>query len=75
MKNPYLPGGLIFKQHTPNQNWLNLHMCNHPTWFLMKEYENQIVQHCTKDFNQGKDNTTLIYDDGFRKKSILCKDT
>jgi hypothetical protein len=39
----------------------------------MKGYENQIVQHCTKDFNQGKDNTTLIYDDGYRKKSIPAK--
>jgi hypothetical protein len=39
----------------------------------MKGYENQIVQYCTKDFNHGKDNTTLIYDDGFRKKSIPVK--
>jgi hypothetical protein len=39
----------------------------------MKGYENQIVQHCTKDFNQGKDNTTLIYDDGFTKRSIIVK--
>jgi putative component of membrane protein insertase Oxa1/YidC/SpoIIIJ protein YidD len=39
----------------------------------MKGYENQIVQHCMKDFNQGKDNTTLIYDDGFTKKSIPVK--
>jgi hypothetical protein len=36
----------------------------------MKGYENQVVQHCTKDFNQGKDNTTLIYEDGFTKGSI-----
>jgi hypothetical protein len=41
----------------------------------MKGYENQIVQHCTKDFNQGKDNTTLIYDDGCSKRSILAKIT
>jgi hypothetical protein len=39
----------------------------------MKEYENQIVQHCTTDFNQGKDNTTLVYDDGYTKKSITIK--
>jgi hypothetical protein len=39
----------------------------------MKGYENQIVQHCTKDFNQDKDNTTLIYDDGYTKKSIPVK--
>jgi hypothetical protein len=39
----------------------------------MKGYENQIVQHCTKDFNQGKDNTTLIYDDGYTKKYIPVK--
>jgi hypothetical protein len=39
----------------------------------MKGYETQIVQHCTKDFNQGKDNTTLIYDDEFTKKSIPVK--
>jgi hypothetical protein len=73
MKVPYLQGGLIFKQHSHNQTWLNYHLCSHPTWFLMKGYENQIVQHCTKDCNKGKDNTTLIYDDGFRKKSIPAK--
>jgi hypothetical protein len=39
----------------------------------MKGYENKIVQYCTKNFNQGKDNTTLIYDDGFTKKSIPAK--
>jgi hypothetical protein len=39
----------------------------------MKGYENQIVQYCTKDFNQGKDDTTLIYDDGCTKKSIPVK--
>jgi hypothetical protein len=39
----------------------------------MKGYENQIVQHCTKDFNQDKDNTTLVYDDGYTKKSIPVK--
>jgi hypothetical protein len=39
----------------------------------MKGYENQIVQYCTKDFNQGKDNTTLIYNDGYTKKSIPVK--
>jgi hypothetical protein len=32
-----------------------------------------MVQHCTKDFNQGKDNTYLIYDDGFTKTSIPVK--
>jgi hypothetical protein len=73
MKIPYLQGGLIFKQHAHDQTWLNYHLCNHSTWFLMKGYENQIVQHCTKDFNQGKDNTTLIYDDGFTKKFIPAK--
>jgi hypothetical protein len=39
----------------------------------MKKYENQIDEYCTKDFNQCKDNTTLIYDDGFTKKSIPAK--
>jgi hypothetical protein len=39
----------------------------------MKGYENQIVQHCTKDFNQGKDNTTLVYDNGCTKRSIPVK--
>jgi hypothetical protein len=39
----------------------------------MKKYENQIVQYCTKDFNQNKDNTTLVYDDGFTRKSIPVK--
>jgi hypothetical protein len=39
----------------------------------MKGYENQIVKHCPKDFNQGENNTSLIYDDGFRKKSIPAK--
>jgi hypothetical protein len=32
-----------------------------------------VVEHYTKDFNQGKDNTTLFYDDGFTKKSIPVK--
>jgi hypothetical protein len=71
MKVPYLQGGLILKEHIHNQTWLNLHLCSHATWFIMKGYENQIVQHCTKDFNQGKDNTTLIYDDGFTKNLFL----
>jgi hypothetical protein len=71
MKIPYLQGGLILKQHSHNQIWLNLHLCSRTTWFIMKGYENQIVQHCTKHFNQGKDNTTLIYDDGFRKNLFL----
>jgi hypothetical protein len=69
----YLQGGLIFKKHTYNQTWLNLHLCRHATWFIMKGYKNQIVQHCTKDFNQGKDNTTLVYDDGCTIKSIPVK--
>jgi hypothetical protein len=42
-------------------------------WFIMKGYENQVVQHCTKDFNQGKGNTTLVYDDGCTKRSITVK--
>jgi hypothetical protein len=70
MKIPYLQGGLIFKQHTYNQTWLNPHLRNHGIWFLMKGYENQVVQYCTKDFNQGKDNPTLVYDYGFTKKFI-----
>jgi hypothetical protein len=73
MKVPYLQGGLIFKEQKHNQTWLKYHLCSQKTWFLMKGYENQIVQHCTKDFNQGKDNITLIYDDGFTKKSIPVK--
>jgi hypothetical protein len=73
MKIPYLQGGLIFKQHAHDQIWLKYHLCNHATSLIMKKYENQIVQYCTKDFNQGKDNTTLIYDDGFTKKSISAK--
>jgi hypothetical protein len=39
----------------------------------MKGYENQIVQYCTKDFNQGRENSTLVYDDGCIKKSIPVK--
>jgi hypothetical protein len=39
----------------------------------MKGYENQIVQHCPKDFNQGKDNTALVYDEGLTKTSIIVK--
>jgi hypothetical protein len=73
MKIPYLQGGLIFKQHAHNQIWLNLHLCNHATWFVMKGYENQIVQYCTKVFNQGKDNSTLVYHDGYTKISIPLK--
>jgi hypothetical protein len=44
MKVPYLQGGLIFKQHAHDQIWLKFHLCNHATWFLMKGYENKIVQ-------------------------------
>jgi hypothetical protein len=72
-KFPYLQGGLIFKKHAHNQTLLKLHLCSHAIWFIMKGYENQIVEYCTKDFNQGKDNTTLIYDDGCTKKSIPVK--
>jgi hypothetical protein len=32
----------------------------------MKGCENQIVEYCSKDFNQGKDNTTLICDNGWK---------
>jgi hypothetical protein len=39
----------------------------------MKGYENQVVQYCTKDFNKGKYNTALVYDDGFTKRSITVK--
>jgi hypothetical protein len=39
----------------------------------MKGYKNQVLQHCTKDFNQGKDTTTLKNDDGCTKKSIPVK--
>jgi hypothetical protein len=39
----------------------------------MKGYENQIVHYCTKDFNQGKGNTTLVFDDGCTKISITVK--
>jgi hypothetical protein len=72
-KFPYLQGRLIFKQHTHNHSWLKLHLCSHATCFVMKGYENQVVQHCQKDFNQGKDNTTLVYDDGCRKIFIPVK--
>jgi hypothetical protein len=71
MNVPYLQGGLIFQQHAHNQTWVKYHICNHATWFLMKKYENKIVQYCTKDFNQDKDNPTLIYDDGFTKNLFL----
>jgi hypothetical protein len=40
---------------------------------IMKRYENQVVQHCTKYFNHGKDNTTLVYDYDCTKRSILVK--
>jgi hypothetical protein len=36
VKVPYLQGGLIFKQHSHNQTWLNLHQCSHTTSFIMK---------------------------------------
>jgi hypothetical protein len=39
----------------------------------MNVYENQVVQDCDKDFYQGKDNTTLIYNDSFTKIFILVK--
>jgi hypothetical protein len=74
-KFPYLHGRLIFKEHPRDRTWLNPYLCNHAIWFIMKGYENQVVQHCTKDFNQGKDNTTLIYDDGFTNKSIPVNNT
>jgi hypothetical protein len=72
-KVPYLQGGLIFKEHTHDRTWFKLYRCSHATWFIIKGYENQVVQHFTKDFNQGKDNTTLIYDDDYPKRSILAK--
>jgi hypothetical protein len=53
MNVPNLQGGLILKQHSHNQIWLNLHLCNHATWFVMKKYENQIVQYCTKKLQSG----------------------
>jgi hypothetical protein len=72
-KFPYPQGGLIFKEHVYDRSWLKLHLCSYTTWFIMKEYENQIIQHCIKDLNQGKDNTTLIYDEGFIKRFIPAK--
>jgi hypothetical protein len=75
MKVPYLQGGLIFKNHAHDRVWLKHHLCSRATWFIMKGCENQVVQHCTKDFNQGKDNTTLIYDDGFANKSTPVNNT
>jgi hypothetical protein len=39
----------------------------------MRGYENQIVQNYTKDFKESKNNTTLIHDDGFTKRSIPAK--
>jgi hypothetical protein len=69
----YLQGGLIFKEYTHNQTLLKLHLWTYTTLFLRKGYENQIVQYCAKDFNQGKDNTTLVYDDGCTKISIHVK--
>jgi hypothetical protein len=50
-KVPYLQGGLIFKQHPHDQIWLKYHLYNHAMWFLMKGYENQLVQYCIKNFN------------------------
>jgi hypothetical protein len=43
----------------------------------MKGYENHIVQYCTKDFNQGKDNTTLIYETYYKalEKITLERDS
>jgi hypothetical protein len=37
----------------------------------MKGYENQVVQYWIKNFNQGKDSTTLVYDDGYTKNLSL----
>jgi hypothetical protein len=71
-KFPFLQGGLIFKQHAHDQTWLKLRLCRDATLFIIRGYENQIVQHCLKDFNQSKSKfkTTLIYDDDFTKRSI-----
>jgi hypothetical protein len=41
----------------------------------MKGCEKQIIEYCAKDFNQGKENTTLIYDDGFVNISIPVNNT
>jgi hypothetical protein len=40
MKVPHLHGGLIFKQHTHNQTWFNLHLYSQAIWFIIKGYEN-----------------------------------
>jgi hypothetical protein len=69
----YLQGGLIFKQHTYNKTWLNLHLWSPSTLLLINGYENEVVQHCAEDFNQGKDRINLINDEGLRKRFIPIK--
>jgi hypothetical protein len=61
----------LIQQNAHDQIWLKYHLFNHATWFIMKKYEKKIVQYCTKDLNQGKDNTTLIYGDGYTKNLSL----
>jgi hypothetical protein len=60
-------------EYSHNRTWLKLHPCSYTTWFLIRGNENRVVENCTTDFNQGKDNITLIYDDSFRKGSIPVK--
>jgi hypothetical protein len=71
MKVPYLQGGLILNDNSYNQTWLKFHLCSRATWFIMKESEKQIVEYCSKDLHQGKNNTTLIYGDNYTKKFIF----
>jgi hypothetical protein len=71
MKVRYLQGGLIFKDYAHDRTWLKHHLCSHTTWFIMMGSEKQIVEYCSKDLHQGKDNTTLIYGGNYTKKFIF----
>jgi hypothetical protein len=71
MKVPYLQGGLIFKEYAHDRTWLKHHLCSRATWFIMNGCEKQIVEYWSKDFHQGKDNTTLIYGGNYTKKFIF----
>jgi hypothetical protein len=49
-----LQGGLIFKEYSHDKICHKLHLCGHTTWFIMKIYEDRVIDYCTKDFNQAK---------------------
>jgi hypothetical protein len=65
---PHLQGGLILEKNSYYLSWMKQNINSRTHWMIMKGNQQQIIDYCTKDYQKGKNNSELIYDDGLEFK-------